>query len=629
MNAFRRLRRARVSLYRSEFETVPLIDSSTTREVLSRTDIGSFIGTYVQLQKRGNDLVGLCPFHGEKTPSFHVHPDRGFFKCFGCGAGGDVITFVTRLENVSFRDAVGILARRAGVEIEPESPAAARVRGEKEQIYAANELAVAYFARMLRAPEGSAARAYVERRGLLPATVDAFKLGYAPDGWDGLTNELAKNGVDAALAEKAGLLKRGQYGRHYDIYRNRLVIPTYATTGEVVAFGGRALDDSEPKYLNTSTTPVYTKGRGLYALNVARRAAAARDALIVVEGYLDCIALHQAGFTHAVASLGTSFTADQATELRKYAQRIFLCFDADDAGAAATAKAIEPLRQAGCAPFVVRLPPGQDPDSFVRSEGAPAFEALLEAALRLSGLQFVIDRELDRFRERQLPPSQAARAIDALLRERAPREEHDAWLVYAANRLGLSPNDIRNSSFAANRSNFAPRGATGQRAAGMSRHIPPAAEPPPIEREILAALIDEPALVAEYADRIPVELFHEARYRSIYEALRARAHDLAVPSDVFALLGENREAIEIVVALQRPDRSSRLRFPDSAARRAHLERVIEGLTESRLEDRRRELSERIDAAFTAGIRAASDEVEEHARLVKELEQRKKRRLGPR
>jgi len=599
------------------------IDQSTLREILLRTDIGAYIGTHVQLQKRGNDLVGLCPFHGEKTPSFHVHPDRGFFKCFGCGAGGDVIEFVQRLENLSFPEASRLLAGRAGIEVEPESPALARARSEKDQIYAANEQAAAFFHHTLRmGADGETARAYVETRRLSQTSVESFKLGFAPPGWSGLVDELRKNGVDLALAARAGLVKERQGGGYYDFYRSRLMIPTYATTGEVVAFGGRALDGSEPKYLNTSTTPVYTKGRGLYALNVARRTAAVRDALIVVEGYLDCIALHQAGFTNAVASLGTAFTAEQAAELRKYALRIFVCFDADDAGVAATTKAIVLLRAAGCAPFVVQLPPGEDPDTFVRNAGAPAFEAKLEAASRLSGLQFVIDRELHRFRERGLPPSQAARAVDALLREQAPREERDAWLVYAANRLGLSPNDIRNSRFASNPGSLAPRGAA-------TRHVPRAAEPPPIEREILAAFIDEPALVAEYGDRIPAQVFRDTRLRGIYEALRRHEAGLMVAADVYAALAEDRSAIELLVTLQKPDRSSRLRFPDSAARRAHLDRVIEGLTESHLEDRKRELSALLDSAFATGIPIGADEKDEYARLVEQLEQRKKRRLGAR
>jgi DNA primase len=329
------------------------IDQTAIREILSKTDIGSFIGTYVALRKRGNDLVGLCPFHGEKTPSFHVHPDRGFFKCFGCGAGGDALKFLQLLENLTFPEAARALARRAGVELEPETPAAARQRSEKESIYQANELAAAFFHGLLKlAPEAQVARDYCAGRGLTSGTLDSFRLGYAPPRWDALVNELSAAGIALEIAEKAGLVKAGQRG-YYDFYRGRLMIPTYATTGEVVAFGGRALDDSEPKYLNTATTPVYTKGRGLYALERARRAAGESDSLIVVEGYLDCIALHQAGFGNAVASLGTAFTPEQAAELRKYAERVFVCFDADAAGTAATAKSVEVLSAAGCSAFIV------------------------------------------------------------------------------------------------------------------------------------------------------------------------------------------------------------------------------------------------------------------------------------
>ncbi|HMD03274.1 MAG TPA: DNA primase, partial [Candidatus Baltobacteraceae bacterium] len=402
------------------------LDTDQIREILARTDIGTFIGSYVQLHKRGRDLVGLCPFHAEKTASFHVHPDRGFFKCFGCGAGGDAIKFVQLLENVPFPEAARVLAKRAGIELEPETPGAARVRGERESIYAANALAAAYFHRLLRlAPEAEAARAYCAKREIRPATIESFKLGYAPAQWDGLVRELTANGIDLALAAKAGLVKAGQHG-YYDFYRARLMIPTYATTGEVVAFGGRALDAGEPKYLNTSTTPVYTKGRGLFALERARRAVGESGALIVVEGYLDCIALHQAGFGNAVASLGTAFTAEQAVQLRKVAERIFLCFDADAAGGAATDKSIDVLLEAGCVPYVVGLPPGEDPDSFVRRQGAAAFQALLDGALLY--VQFKLDREIEAIRTKNLPPAQAAR--DAELRVRTlPREEWDRWRV--------------------------------------------------------------------------------------------------------------------------------------------------------------------------------------------------------
>jgi DNA primase len=624
------------------------IDQGAIREILARTEIGDFIGNYVQLRKRGNDLVGLCPFHGEKTPSFHVHPDRGFFKCFGCGAGGDVIKFYQQIENLTFPDAVRTLAKRIGIELEPETPAAARARSEKEQIYAANELAASFFARTLRlSPEAAGARAYCERRGLEPATLAAFKLGYAPPSWDALVRELSDNGVDPALAGKAGLVKAGQRG-YYDFYRNRLMIPTYATTGEVVAFGGRALDDSEPKYLNTATTPVYFKGgkiewleegqgsngsRGscLFALDKARRPAAEQGAFIVVEGYLDCITLHQAGFSNAIASLGTAFTGDQAAELRKYFERkpedagelgprVFLCFDADSAGDAATLKSVDVLLQAKCLPFIVRLAPGEDPDSYVRERGAAAFRERLDNAVRWD--QFKIDCEIAEIKLKRLPETQAVHAVERLVRA-LPSEEWDRWRVYIAGALGLSVDDLRNSRFRSNPANFAPAGVR------EVRHVAPAAEPPSLEREILAALIDEPALVAEYADRIPLEAFHDERYRRIYGTLLARRDWLRETPDVFAAFGEERDAVELLATLQKPDRSSSVRFQDSGARRAHLDRVVEHLIEGGLERRFKELSARIDALLSVGDSVPPAERDEYLRLVEERERRNAKRLGTR
>jgi DNA primase len=597
------------------------IDESVKREILARTDIGAFIGGYVALRKRGSDLVGLCPFHGEKTPSFHVHPDRGFFKCFGCQKGGDVITFVQELEGLSFPDALRVLAKRAGVEVEEESSQAARVRGEKEQIYAANEFAAAFFHRTLRLePAGEIARSYAERRGLSAASIDAFKLGYAPPQWDSLVRELQANGHDLAIAATAGLVKAGQRG-YYDFYRGRLMIPTYAATGEVIAFGGRALDDVQPKYLNTSTTPVYVKGRGLYALNVARRSAATRDSLVVVEGYLDCIALHQAGFTNAVASLGTAFTPEQAAEIRKYAERVYLCFDADAAGSAATLKSIDVLNGAGCTAFIVQLPPGDDPDTYLRSHGAAAFGALLDAAL--PSVQFSLDREIAAIVEKRMPRGAAARSAETLVRSLA-REEWDRWRVYVAHALGLSADDLRSARFVANPANFAPRSGAHP---AMVRHVAAAAEPPPVDREILAALVEEPSLVAEYAERIGPEAFRESRFRAMYGVLCARAAELSTTADVYAAFGEDRESVEILAGLQKPDRSSKVRFQDSAARRAHLDRVAEGLVEGRIERRWRELDLKLDEAFASGGHVSPEERDEHRLLGEEIKQRKKRRLG--
>jgi DNA primase len=593
------------------------VDDAAIREVNARTDIASFIGAHVQLRKRGNDLVGLCPFHAEKTPSFHVHPDKGYFKCFGCGAGGDVIKFVQLHDNLTFPEALRVLAQRAGVELEPQSPQAARARNEREAIYEANRIAAAYFESMLRGPGGAKARAYVEKRGLSEATIEKFHLGYAPDEWESLTRELGRHNVDPALAAKGGLLKRGERG-YYDFYRDRLIIPTYATTGEVIAFGGRALADVEPKYLNTSTTPVYEKGRNLFALNVARRAAARERTLIVVEGYLDCIALHQAGFDNTVAALGTSFTQDQAKELRKYADGIFLCFDADTAGNAATAKAIETAAQviehAGSGVRIVTLPEGTDPDGFVREHGAAAFTELLESAK--PAIEFRLEGEVARLQAGFQSPAAIAREAEAMVRRLIPAPEWDRWRVWIAQRLHLNPDDLRNSRFLANSANFGPRygPATG--------HIAPALHKSSFERDVLAIVVEEPELLRDYRERIPQSRFRNDVYRRIYERLVRDADRLERTADVFSLFSGDDETLAVLSGLSQRDRSSTSPYKDSDERRAHLERVVERLQLDDERERYRELSLKIDELATAGQNISTQLRGEYDSLVAKLKNKK-------
>lgn len=593
------------------------VDDGAIREVTARIDIASFIGAYVQLRKRGNDLVGLCPFHSEKTPSFHVHPDKGFFKCFGCGQGGDVIKFVQLHENLPFPEALRMLAQRAGVELEPQSPQAARARNEREAIYEANRIAAAFFERMLRSPAGSKARAYVEKRGLTEATLEKFHLGYAPDEWEGLARELHANNVDPALASKAGLLKRGERG-FYDFYRDRLMVPTYATTGEVIAFGGRALGDVEPKYLNTSTTPVYEKGRHLYALNVARRAAARERTLIVVEGYLDCIALHQAGFENAVAALGTSFTQDQAKELRKHADGIFLCFDADTAGNAAAAKAIETAAQviehAGSGVRIVQLPQGSDPDGFILERGAEAFAELLKDAK--PAIEFRLEAEAARLKTGFQSPAAIAREAEALIRRLTPGAEWDRWRVWIAQRLHINVDDLRNSRFLANSANFGPRqiSATG--------HLAHSVHPSSFERDVLAIIIEDPALLREYRERIPQARFRNEIYRRVYERLSNEAERLDRSADVFSLFGDDDETLALLSGLTQRDRSSTPPYTDSDERRAHLERVVERLQLDDERERYRELSLKIDELATAGQNISTELRGEYDSLVSKLKNKK-------
>lgn len=573
-------------------------DQDALREIRARIDIASLIGEYVALRKRGNDLVGLCPFHAEKTPSLHVHPDRGFFKCFGCGAGGDAITFVQRIENAPFGDVVRSLAAKAGIELEPETPRAARARSERETIYEANRIAAAYFARMLATESGAAARAYCEARGLLAATIERFGLGYAPDTWGGLVNELSRNGVDLALAARAGLVKSGQRG-YYDFYRNRLMVPTYSTTGEVIAFGGRAIGDAEPKYLNTSTTPAYTKGHHLYALNLARRAAQNDRTIIVVEGYLDCIALHQAGFENAVASLGTSFTEEQAAELRKYAEYVFLCFDGDAAGSAAATKAVDVaskvIEHAGSSVRIILLPPGEDPDSYVRARGAEAFRSLLDSAK--SAIAFKVDAEIDQLRAGFDSPARVASKAEVVIRRLAPREEWDRWRVYIAGRLQVSADDLRNSRFLGDSANFAPR---TRAPLADTRYTATSVEPLSFEREVVGILLEEPSLGTEYGSRIESSRFRNEVYRRIYERMVEAAGALFTTADVFGLFAEDQRALDLLAELGRRDRSSAVRYGDSQERRAHLERVVDRQHQEDERRRYRELSDLIDVRLAAG-----------------------------
>lgn len=593
-------------------------DQSVLAEIHARTDIAAFIGEYVPLRKRGNDFVGLCPFHNERTPSFHVHADRGFFKCFGCGAAGDVIAFVEKREGIAFVEAVRMLAQRAGVQIEPESPQAARVRSERETIFEANRIAAAFFVRVLESGTGAAASAYLAGRGLTHETIERFGLGYAPNVWDALSAELQKSGIDLRIAAKAGLVKPKESGGFYDFYRDRVMIPTRAPTGEIIAFGGRALGDAEPKYLNTTTTPVYTKGRHLFALDVARRAGQKEGAFIVVEGYLDCIALHQAGFENAVASLGTSFTQEQANELRRYAEHVFLCFDGDAAGSSAATKAVDiaskVLEHAGTSVRVVLLPLGADPDSYVREHGSQGLRACLDAAK--PAIEFRLDPEIDRLRDGFSSPAAIARKAETLIRTLTRREEWDRWRVYVAGRLKVSADDLRNSRFLANTANFAPRGdVMGTRYAPMRST---AAVPLSFERDVVSIALEEPSVAAEFGDRIAPSIFRNEQFRRIYERILEHRHELATTADVMALFAGDEVSTSILAAEGSRDRSPTARFAGTDQRRAHLERIVERVEREEAEARYRELRQRIDEAFTAGEPIPDELRKESETLVSKL-----------
>ena len=356
------------------------LPESFIRDLTDKNDIESVVSAYVNIKRRGRNLVGLCPFHGEKTPSFTVYPETASFYCFGCGAGGDVITFIKRIENLDYLDAVKFLADRAGLrmpENTQENDAYSRLR---MRVLEANRAAAKFFHATLMSPQGKVGLDYYHSRKYLNSTITRFGLGYAPDSFHALYDELSRQGFTDSELEAAWLCRRSQKsGRMYDLFRNRVMIPIIDIRGNVIAFGGRVLDDSKPKYLNSGDTPVFKKSSNLFALNFAKTTAA-NDGLILCEGYMDVIALHQAGFTNAVAALGTSFTEEHANLLARYTQRVYLLFDADGAGQKAAQKAIAIVRKTGLDIRVMHVPDGKDPDEFLRNNPPEMFRKLLEEA---------------------------------------------------------------------------------------------------------------------------------------------------------------------------------------------------------------------------------------------------------
>jgi len=350
-------------------------------EIRRRIDLVELIGGHVALKKAGRYYKGLCPFHQEKTPSFHVDRERGLWHCFGCSRGGDAFTFVMETSNLSFAEAAETLARRAGVQI-VRSPDAAKQASERDRMYRALEAAATFFRAQLLDPErGRPARDYLARRGVDGATAERFRLGYAPNAWDELLRALGNKGYPAALLEKAGLahLRPGGDG-HYDVFRHRVIFPIVDLQDRVVGFGGRVLDGGEPKYLNSRETAVFTKGRTLYALNWAREAIRHSDEIVVVEGNMDVLTAHQFGITNAVASLGTALTAEQVQVMKRLASRAVIVYDADAAGQHAMERALALFEDADLPVRAVVLPAG-DPDEFLRRQGAEAFRALMAQAL--------------------------------------------------------------------------------------------------------------------------------------------------------------------------------------------------------------------------------------------------------
>jgi DNA primase len=407
-------------------------------EIRARTDIVELIGQYVRLQRAGRRFRGLCPFHDEKTPSFYVDPERQFWHCFGCGAGGDVFSFVMQQENLEFFDALRRLADRAGVTLET-SPQAREQRSRRDLIERANRIAMEHFTENLyRHPDAEHAREYVRSRGFKGPIVKQMRLGFALESWEDMLQTLGREGINAELAREAGLVRPRESGGMYDVFRNRIMFPIVDVTDRVVGFGGRTLDADNPaKYVNSEETPLFQKRRMLYGLDVAAQAIKDAGHALIVEGYTDVLALRQAGVENAVAGLGTALTAEQLHLLARYCDEVALIYDGDSAGASAALRNLEVLEGAKVSVGLVMLPEGMDPDDFVKQHGSEGLRALLEE--RISPVDYQLKMIFAAHADKGADGRTRAahEAVETLLKV-PDRARRDDYLARAADLWGKS-----------------------------------------------------------------------------------------------------------------------------------------------------------------------------------------------
>lgn len=508
-------------------------------EIRRRIDIASLIGEYVVLRKAGRNLLGLCPFHREKTPSFTVSPDKQMFYCYGCSEGGDAFSFLMKLNHLTFPEAVRELAKRAGVVI----PAKAMSREEKErqtlreQIRLANELAAGFFAGLLQGPAGRDAREYLQNRGIGEEAIQAFRLGVAPDEWRRLSDFLARKGVPPVLAEQAGLLvaREGQGQGHYDRFRGRLMIPIEDVDGRVIAFGGRVMGTGEPKYLNSPESPIYTKGNNLYGLARTREAIREKGFAVLVEGYFDLISLWNAGIRNVVAPLGTALTRAQVDLLRRYTGQVAAVFDPDEAGRKALSRSLELFLAGGLHARAVILPDGSDPDAFVRSQGREAMETLI---LRASPMVDYYIEEILGGRESLEQDRDKLREAVAFIARLEDAVERNLFIKKVAESFDIDQEVLKKE---VQRLLARPPGTAAAKPPGPTRPAP-AGEYDPLEMSLIQMMVEFPTRMAAVAESGVLGCFASGELRLFGEAMLARAAaQLQTGPDVASVIGDLSE----------------------------------------------------------------------------------------
>ena len=423
-----------------------MISKETIEQVIMRNDIESLIGSYVSLKRAGSNLKGLCPFHSEKTPSFTVYPQDNSFYCFGCGAGGDAITFIRKRENLDYPDAVEFLANRAGITIVTDERGAykATPKIDRARIFKMNTDAAKYFHQRLfdKTPDAQNALAYfTQNRGLSLATIKHFGLGFAPNSFNMFSKHMLSLGYTYDELVAGFLCGRSEErGTYYDAFRNRVMFPIIDVSGNVIAFGGRVLDNSTPKYKNSSDTPVFKKSRNLFALNFARHTC--QESLILCEGYMDVIAMHAAGFTNAVATLGTAITAEQARIISRYTKKVIISYDSDEAGQKAAMRAVKLLSEVGLDVVILKIPGAKDPDEYIKNLGADKFRQVLNESK--GRFEYSMDNVLAKYNVTiSAERVKAVNELEKIISEIYSAAERDIHIQTVSKTLGVDAKSIK------------------------------------------------------------------------------------------------------------------------------------------------------------------------------------------
>ncbi len=571
-------------------------------EIKNSVDILEIISETVILRKAGRNYQGLCPFHAEKTPSFTVNPGKQIFHCFGCGEGGDVIGYVMKREGMSFPEALRSVAKRGGIEVPSVELSAAEQQrlGERERLFSVNRLALQYFESNLRGSAGKGARDYLNKRGLARETIDQFNIGFAAEGWDLLARFLRLKKVPSQLGERAGLLRpRKQQTGYYDLFRNRIIFPIFDSGSRVIGFGGRVMDASLPKYLNSPETPVYNKKSSLYGLHAARAESRAAEVIHVVEGYLDLLALHQNGIRNAVATLGTSLSMEHVRIIKGLigtAGQVILVFDSDNAGIKAAERSVEVFSKGFVDARILVLPKGHDPDSFLLAFGADAFREAASGALSI--IAFLMTTAI---RRHGLSTEGKVRIVRELEGTLAAVEDGIARALHIrelSERIGVEEAAIMERVKAAG----AGRAAGGQRPPGErmqgtiadQKRFPPMGAHRRMERRIIAMMLQFPTILPKVREAGLLDSFEDEGLKRIGERiLMALGGDTGVGgasvAEILTGLGETdleRTAVSLAIG-------------DDPWDREGCEKLIRQFVENRKVNDRK-LLQRIRSAEEAG-----------------------------